>query len=177
MESGVGFVKKNFLPGRKFTDYGDLNRQAIEWCNKKNGRIHGTTGERPVDRLKEENLKPLPAPDTYHKFIEEERQVYKDGLLSFDGVMYGVPWKYSGKKVIVREKDGRIEILCGGEIIAVHEKRYRAKSTVFLKDQYRGLKDAEGMIYPRPAAIRVLPLEVEKRSLGVYQRLLEAGET
>lgn len=177
VESGVGFVKNNFLPGRRFADYGDLNRQAVEWCDKKNRRIHGTTGVRPVERLKEENLKPLPTPDIYQKFIDEERQVYKDGLLSFDGVMYGIPWKYSGRKVIVREKDGKIGIFCDGKVIAVHEKRYRSKDTVFLKDQYKGLKDAEGVIYPRPAAIRVFPLEVEKRSLGVYQSLLEADQS
>ena len=103
--------------------------------------------------------------------------MYKDGLLSFDGVMYGIPWKYSGRKVIVREKDGKIGIFCDGKVIAVHEKRYRSKDTVFLKDQYKGLKDAEGVIYPRPAAIRVFPLEVEKRSLGVYQSLLEADQS
>ncbi|SHM93774.1 Integrase core domain-containing protein [Caldanaerovirga acetigignens] len=44
VESSIDFVKNNFLPGRKFVDYGDLNHQAIVWCEKKNRRIHGTTG-------------------------------------------------------------------------------------------------------------------------------------
>ena len=153
VESGVGFVKNNFLPGRRFADYGDLNRQAVEWCDKKNRRIHGTTGVRPVERLKEENLKPLPTPDIYQKFIDEERQVYKDGLLSFDGVMYGIPWKYSGRKVIVREKDGKIGIFCDGKVIAVHEKRYRSKDTVFLKNQYKGLKVFLASINPSSAEL------------------------
>ena len=173
VESGIGFVKDNFLPGRRFTDYGDLNRQAIEWCDRKNKRIHGTTGERPIDRLKEENLKPLPAPDKYQRFMEEVRKVHKDGLLSFGGVRYGVPWQYSGKEVVVRERNGKIEILYEGKVIATHEKRYRSRGVVFLKDQYKGLKEAEGMIYPKPIAIKVSSLEVEKRSLGVYQSLLE----
>jgi len=50
---------------------------------------------------------------------------------------------------------------------------YRSRGVVFLKDQYKGLKEAEGMIYPKPIAISVSSLEVEKRSLGVYQSLLE----
>ena len=175
VESGIDFVKSNFLPGRKFIDYGDLNHQAIVWCEKKNRRIHGTTGERPIDRLKEENLKPLPTSDRYQKFLEEVRKVHKDGLLSFNGVRYGVPWQYSGKEVVVRDKNDKIEILYDGKVIATHEKHYRSRTTVFLKDQYKGLKEAEGMFYPRPKAIKLSSLEVEKRSLGVYESLLEVG--
>ena len=52
-------------------------------------------------------------------------------------------------------------------------KAISLKGVVFLKDQYKGLKEAEGMIYPKPIAIKVSSLEVEKRSLGVYQSLLE----
>ena len=171
--SSIGFIKDNFLPGRRFTDYGDLNRQAIAWCEKKNRRIHGTTGERPIDRLEKENLKPLPVSDRYQKFMEEVRKVHKDGLLSFDGVRYGVPWQYSGKEVVVRDKNSKIEILYEGKVIATHEKHYRSRSVVFIKDQYKGLKEADGMIYPKPIAIISSFLEVEKRSLGIYESLLE----
>lgn len=52
-------MKENFILGRTFVDMGDLNSQAIQWCNEKNQRIHGTTGERPCDRLPEEKLQPL----------------------------------------------------------------------------------------------------------------------
>ncbi|KYO66713.1 IS21 family transposase [Thermovenabulum gondwanense] len=175
VESGIDFVKSNFLPGRKFTDYGDLNRQAIVWCENKNRRIHGTTGERPIDRLKEEKLKPLPNYDRYQKFMEEVRKVHKDGLLSFGGVRYGVPWQYSGKEVVVRDKHGKIEILYDGKVIATHEKQYRSRATVYAKNQYTGLKEAEGMLYPNPRAYKVSSLEVEKRSLGVYESLLGVG--
>ncbi|AEM77865.1 IS21 family transposase [Thermoanaerobacter wiegelii] len=173
VESGIDFVKDNFLPGRRFLDYGDLNRQAVEWCDKKNRRVHGTTGERPIDRLKRENLKPLPPLDKYQKFLEEPRKVHKDGLLSYDGVRYGVPWQYSGKEVVVREKNGKIEVLYDSKIIAVHDKHYRSGSPVFLKDQYKGLKAAEGLLYPRPKAIKLFSLEVERRSLSLYESLAE----
>ncbi len=145
------------------------------WCENKNRRIHGTTGERPIDRLKEEKLKPLPDYDRYQKFMEEVRKVHKDGLLSFGGVRYGVPWQYSGKEVVVRDKHGKIEILYDGKVIATHEKQYRSRATVYAKNQYAGLKEAEGMLYPNPRAYRVSSPEVEKRSLGVYESLLEVG--
>jgi len=33
-------------------------------------------------------------------------------------VRYGVPWQYSGKEVVVRERNGKIEILYEGKVIA-----------------------------------------------------------
>jgi len=60
-------------------------------------------------------------------------------------------------------------------VIATHEKHYRLRSTVFLKDQYKGLKEAEGMFYSMPRAIKLSSLEVEKRPLGIYESLLEVG--
>lgn len=41
VERGVRFVKENFIPGRRFIDLEDLNRQALPWCDEKNQRIHG----------------------------------------------------------------------------------------------------------------------------------------
>ena len=76
---------------------------------------------------------------------------------------------------MVRDKNGKIEILYGGKVIAVQEKHYRSRSIVFLKDQYKGLKEAKGMFYPRPRAIKLFSLEVEKRPLGVYENLLEVS--
>jgi transposase len=60
VERVVQFIEQNFMPGRTFTDLRDLNRQAWQWCDEQNRRIHGTTGERPVDRLVQETLGVLP---------------------------------------------------------------------------------------------------------------------
>jgi len=32
VERSVSFIKDNFIPGRKFTDFGDLKNQALKWC-------------------------------------------------------------------------------------------------------------------------------------------------
>ena len=128
-------MKSNFLAGRRFSDYGDLNRQALSWCDEKNRRIHGSTGERPIDRLKEENLKPLPTFNKYRMFMTEARKVQKDALVSYD-VRYDVSWQYSGQEVMVRELSGTIEILCDEKVIASHQKRYTSRSTCYLEGQY-----------------------------------------
>src|SRR4030095_14697276 len=55
VESGVKYVRGNFWPGARFVDDADLNRQAQTWVDSvANRRVHGTTHERPMDRLAQE---------------------------------------------------------------------------------------------------------------------------
>lgn len=175
VERSIRFVKENFIPGRTFVDVGDLNSQAIQWCNEKNQRIHGTTGERPCDRLFEEKLQPLPPKERWLKYIQEPRRVSRDGFVSYDGVRYGVPWRYSGRDVTVREINGIVEILVDGTPIAKHEKIHRSRAMVSCPGQYTGLASAGGHTYPRPQARQIPSHDVEVRSLDVYERLVEVG--
>ena len=49
VESGVKYVKGNFLPTRTFRDLADLNAQARSWVMTEAGvRVHGTTREQPL---------------------------------------------------------------------------------------------------------------------------------
>jgi transposase len=175
VERGVQFVKDNFLPGRTFTDLGDLNTQARHWCDEKNRRIHGTTGERPCDRLPLEQLKPLPVEEVIAPFRFETRQVSRDGFVSFDGVRYGVPWTYSGREVMVRLLRGFVEIWADGQLIARHEQIHRSRAVVMLPGQYAGLHTAQGHAHPRPVARQIPAEQVETRSLDLYDRLAEVG--
>ena len=46
VESSVKYVKRDFHYGCSYNGLGDLNRQALEWCNEvANCKIHSTTGE------------------------------------------------------------------------------------------------------------------------------------
>jgi transposase len=70
VESGVKYLKGNFLPIRAFRDLADLNGQARRWVTEEAGvRIHGTTREQPLDRfaLEKPLMQDLPAiaPDAY----------------------------------------------------------------------------------------------------------------
>ena len=52
VERSIEYVRNNLWPTLRFTDDADLNRQSIAWCDGvANLRVHGTTGQRPVDRL------------------------------------------------------------------------------------------------------------------------------
>jgi len=49
VESGVEYVKKNFLPLRQFRNQVDANRQLTSWILETAGnRIHGSTHEKPL---------------------------------------------------------------------------------------------------------------------------------
>jgi len=174
VERGVRFVKENFWPGRQFTDLEDLNRQAKEWCAKVNKRVHGTTGRRPIEMLKEEQLQPLVAPGRLAKFLREERTVSSDGYVSFDGVKYGVPWKYSGRVVTVRQVANFVEVWSDDQRIALHDKS-DGSGYVKLNGQYDGLASAGGATSPLPLAKQVSATEVEHRPLAIYERLAGIG--
>ncbi len=49
VESGVKYVKRNFLPGRRFRDLADFNEQLAAWLAEvADVRVHGTTHQRPI---------------------------------------------------------------------------------------------------------------------------------
>jgi hypothetical protein len=55
VESGVGYVKKNFLHGLELTDFGTIRAAAQVWLDTiTNLRIHGEAQRRPVDLLEQE---------------------------------------------------------------------------------------------------------------------------
>ncbi|MBH8605970.1 IS21 family transposase, partial [Thermoactinomyces sp. CICC 10522] len=174
VERSIRFVKENFLPGRRFIDLEDLNRQAAAWCDEKNRRVHGTTGERPCDRLKQENLKLLPDLDRWNPYLRERRRVSQDGFVSYDGVRYGVPWHYSGREATVCERNGHVEIWIGSKQITRHEKVGKSRAVVPCPNQYKGLVTAQGLPVPRPRAKQIPHHEVEVRSLEVYESLMGA---
>ena len=51
-----GDRQARFLAGIRFTDVDDLNRQAWAWAERRNQRIHRTTGQRPIERWTAGNL-------------------------------------------------------------------------------------------------------------------------
>ena len=60
VESGVKYVKRNALAGRRFSSWEELNGWLERWSGEvADLRIHGTTHERPIDRFAREQLTPL----------------------------------------------------------------------------------------------------------------------
>jgi hypothetical protein len=132
-------VKHNFWPGISFTDLDDLNRQAIAWCEQRNRRVHRTTHQRPIDRLPQEPLAPLPQAFAWERFATEERKVGWDGYLSYDGVLYGLPSQppMAGSVVQVRERHGMLSVWARGQRLIELAKRAGSGQMVEHPDQFR----------------------------------------
>jgi len=94
--------------------------------------------------------------------------------VSYDGVRYGVPWRYSCREVKVREVNDHVEIYYEKQLVAQHEKRYRSRTLVMRKNQYTDLSTAQGYAY-QAQGIQVPEQDVEVQSLDVYDRLMEVG--
>jgi hypothetical protein len=58
--------------------------RAQRWLDETaNVRVHGTTGERPIDRLPKEPLRPVAGVPPYRALILERRRVARDCYLSY----------------------------------------------------------------------------------------------
>lgn len=70
VERPIHYVRDNFVYGRAFLGDGDLSEQCERWLERANGRIHGTTRERPIHRFEQERLllRPL-AERPYHSLV------------------------------------------------------------------------------------------------------------
>jgi hypothetical protein len=178
VERSVSYVKSSFWAGVTFQDLDDLNRQARLWCERINARVHRTTHARPVDRLAEEPLAPLPQDYAWERFATEERRVTWDGYVSYDGVLYGLPADeaLAGKKVQVRERRGVLTIWSGGKQVLSIEKRPRSQEAVPHPEQWKGVASvSETRRSPAPLGHHQPQPVVASRALSEYD--LFAGLT
>jgi len=111
VERSFWYVETNFLAGRSFEDFRDLNRQARQWCEASNASYKRHLRARPIElyALERTRLRPLPA------FVPEPDQIdYRtvsvEGYVSIDTHKYSVPPGWIGRRVRFRETQETIEI-------------------------------------------------------------------
>ena len=95
VERPFHYVENNCLRRRgfRFESLEDLRQHARWWCaNVANVRIHGTTRERPVDRLQRERPLMLPLPSARAETCETiARKVGRDWCVRISNSRYSVP--------------------------------------------------------------------------------------
>ncbi len=126
VESGIKYVKGNFLAGRDFKDYQDLELQGIDWRdNTANTRIHGTTHKRPVDRFSDEkpHLMPLP-PRDYDLITPVSVKSSADCRIKFDSNIYSIPSRYAHQILTVKATKNEVFIYYKNRLIAKHRRSF-----------------------------------------------------
>jgi transposase len=127
VESGIKYVKGNFVPGRKFSSGDDLDRQLFNWQeNKCNARVHGTTRKVPNEVFESEEKKTLkPLPLELFKMSENgTRKPYHDCHICVKYNYYSVPFEYIGKEVEIDLGKSTLKIYYNHKLIAVHPRLY-----------------------------------------------------
>ena len=117
IERSFAYVETNFLAGRSFADFDDLNRQALAWCHDvANRKPKAALGMSPDAAyvIEQPHLRRLPdaLPPVYELL---ERVVDLHGYVSVDTNRYSVPEQFVGKSVAVLQATGRDPCLPQGD--------------------------------------------------------------
>ena len=186
VESGVKYVKRNFLPGRAFRDLEDFNDQLRAWQTEvADVREHGTTHEPPIVRFAREAsaLIPLAGRAGFLAAMPRSRVVASDWLVSIDANRYSVPWRLIGATVEVFRVGGHWQIRHRGALVAEHPvlvgryglsvKPEHGPGAVARNARTRYAEHAtRAGGTPAPAESFAV---VEQRDLGVYEQMLEVA--
>jgi hypothetical protein len=173
-ESGVGFVKKNGLAERSFESVEELQEHLASWCLAADERIHGTTGERPVDRyerIEATALQPLPKRILPARERRLRRRVATDCFVDVDAVRYSVPHRLVKESVEVLVLEEAVVVFHGGSEVARHRRSLQPRARVIDPAHYDGLWRPWEKVAESVSLETVFP----GRSLADYEAVVAGG--
>jgi transposase len=123
VERPFRFIDGNFLAGRTFSSWEDLNQQAHQWCDRVNStyKKHIRAVPRELFVTERLHLKPLPVwiPQVYRL---HERIVDVEGYVALHSSRYSVPVAWIGRRVEIRETKDKVEIQLDARNIVTHQR-------------------------------------------------------
>ena len=123
VERPFWFVERNFLAGRRFANWQDLNQQARQWCDRVNAtyKKHIRAVPRELFAVERQHLKPLPVwiPEVYRL---QERIVDVEGYVALNSNRYSVPFTWIGRRVEVRETKNQVVIQLDARNAVTHQR-------------------------------------------------------
>lgn len=178
-ERGVGYVKRNAIAGHIFASLDALQAHLDRWMREvADVRVHGTTGEPPIERFERDErraLRPLPSKAPFLQVRELVRRVHTDACIELDTNRYSVPWKLIGEQVSVVVADREVQVLYAGQEVARHAQSPLRRSSVIERSHLAGIVGSQFVgstrLAPPPAAA---PAELQ-RDLVEYEALVGGG--
>jgi hypothetical protein len=148
VERPFSFIEGNFLAGRAFSSWEDLNQRAREWCDKVNStyKKHIRAVPRELFAVERLHLRPLPAwiPEVYRLY---QRMVDIEGYVALHSNRYSVPVEWIGRRVEVRETKGKIEIQLDARRLVTHRRMVDVENQRITLAEHR---PPRGQRAPRP---------------------------
>ena len=143
-ERGVAYVKQNAIAGREFDSWAELEAHLVRWTREvADLRIHGTTGEAPLERFLREEAQALQPLEDKPSFLAEQelvRIVHSDCCVEVEANWYSAPQALIRKRVSVLVRDQQVLIRHGGRIVAEHGRlRPGSRSRQVIDGHWEGL--------------------------------------
>jgi hypothetical protein len=136
VERPFWFIERNFLVGRKFGSWEDLNQQARQRCARFNStyKKHIRAVPRELYAVERLHLKPLPAwiPEVYRLHL---RTVDVEGYVSVNSIRYSVPVAWISRSVEVRETAASVRAMVALDTLLCSTCALDSASTADLKTQ------------------------------------------
>lgn len=131
IERPFSYIEGNFLAGRHFRDWADLNAQARQWCDTvANAKPKRALGMSPREAYLMEKPHLLPLPPHIPAVIQiHYRVVDTQGYVHLDTNGYSVPERYLGKKVALHKQMDRVLIFQGQQLVAEHARLIGQRDT------------------------------------------------
>jgi len=179
-ERGVGYVKRNAIAGHCFASFEDLQGHLDQWMrNVADVRIHGTTGERPIERFDRDErsvLRPVAGKAPFQQVRELTRRVHSDACVELDTNRYSVPWKLISETVTVSVTEEQVRVYHAGQEVACHAHSPLRRATVIERKHLAGIVGSQfaGVTWlarPAPALPDPAPAEL-LRPLQEYEQAL-----
>jgi transposase len=172
VERTNGYFETSFLPGRRFEDVGDFNRQLTGWLVRANHRIHATTKVRPSEAIWEDRgamlAFPPVLPDTALRF---RTRLPRDHYVAVDGNDYSVNPRFVGRPIDVAVTLEEVVAHSDGTEVARHRRCLGHHQSLLSAEHARILR---AMRAERLVAA-ALADAVEERDLAVYDRIAGVG--
>ena len=174
VERPFSFIEGNFLAGRTFSGWEDLNQRAHEWCDKVNStyKKHIRAVPRELYAVERLHLKPLPTwiPEVYRLY---QRMVDIEGYVALHSNRYSVPVDWIGRRVEVRETKGKIEIQLDARRLVTHRRLAEAENQRVTLAEHRpprGERAPRPDPHPEEGAILAAAPELAEYVAGLKQR-------
>jgi transposase len=163
VENLVGYVKSDLMIPEELSvsELLGANEKRLSWLEEVNGAVHSEICAVPAQRLERERELLGQLPSLRARIGKQViRKVDRLSCIRFGSARYSVPTNHIGRQVQVLVRDGVLQILDLGEIIARHELVAPGESSV-QDDHYGGPRPA-----PRRAARAKTATEKAFLSLG-----------
>jgi len=153
IERPFSYVENNFLAGRTFQDWADLNDQARAWCEKTaNAKFKRKLGMTPQAAyvMEKPHLLSLPlhipaVTQIHYRIVDTQ------GYVHLDTNRYSIPQRLLGKKVAVHKRPQQVLVFAGQQLVAEHPRLIGQRDTdQLIKSHHPSLQRGKTPSGPSP---------------------------